>query len=607
MKYIKNILPLLILVFVILFSHSCANRGQGPQGGPKDTIPPSVVKSYPNEKALNFNKKKIEIIFDENVTVQKVAEKVIISPPQRVAPNIQAYGKTLSIELSDTLVSNTTYSINFGDAIVDNNENNPLTNYVFSFSTGNTIDTLQISGTVINSENLNPMPGVTVGIYEDFSDSAFLKIPFLRITKSDENGYFTVPNIKAGKYKVRALKDDSRDNIFQPGEGLAFNDSIFSPSVESYMKQDTIWKDSVNIDTIKTSQAFKYLPQNVLMRYFKESSGKKQRFIKAERREKNRFTLYFNATATELPTLEPININWENKYLLQKNTTLDTLTYWLTDKDLIEKDTISVKMRYLKTDSTNHLSYVTDTLNIAFRKVGKSTEPTNKGDGNQPKKSFLSIKNNLSQSFEVYNPILLNFDVPIKTLDSAKIHLSEMKDTIPIPIKFNIKRLDDIGLKFAIKLAWKPETAYRLQIDSAAIFSVFDLSTNTFNGDFKIKSLDEYSSMKLLLSKFDPNVVFQVLNTKDEVIRTVPATEKGSNIQHLQPGDYYIRIFIDKNGNKKWDTGNFIQKIQPEDVFYYTKKLTLIKNWEVEETIDYLQLPLLQQKPKELIKKEKEQ
>lgn len=602
---IKNIIFAIIAVSsVFSIITSCANRGQGPQGGPKDTIPPSVVKSFPPEKTLNYDKRRIEIIFDENVTVQKASEKVIISPPQQAAPSIQSYGKKLTVELNDSLQSNTTYSINFGDAIVDNNENNPLKNYVFAFSTGNTIDTLQISGTVIDAETLNPVSNVTVGIYDDFSDSAFMKKPFLRITKSDENGFFTIPNIKAGKYKVRALKDDSRDNMLQSGEGLAFNDTIFSPSVESYMRQDTIWKDSVKIDTIKSVKALKFLPNNVILRYFTDASGKKERFIKSERKNQNRFTLYFSAPATELPSLEPLNVNWKDKILIQKNATLDTLTYWITDTNAIKMDTLSLKMRYLRTDSTNHLAYTTDTLNIIYRHTGKKQTAKQSGE-QEPKAEYLNITTDISNNFDVYKPITLSFDVPIKILDSLKIHLSEMRDTIPVPIKFSLEPQDSIGMKFRIKNNWKPETAYRLQIDSAAFYSIYELNSNKFIGNFKVKSLDDYSSLKLQLSSFDSLVVFQALNQKDEIVKSTPAKQNGTLIEYLQPGDYYIRMFIDRNHNGKWDAGNYLKNIQPEETYYYPKKLTLIKNWEVEETIDYQSVPLLKQKPKELIKKEK--
>lgn len=591
---------LMVFALLAVFVQSCANKAAGPQGGPKDTIPPSVVKSFPLNKSLNFTKKKVEIIFDENVTIQKVSEKVIISPPQRLAPSIQSYGKSVVVELNDSMKSNTTYSINFGDAIVDNNENNPLKNFVFSFATGNSIDTLEMSGFVINAENLNPMVGVTTGIYADLTDSAFYKEPFLRISRTDDNGMFTIPNVKAGKYKIRVLKDDNRDNILQSGEGLAFNDSVYSPTVEIYDRRDTIWKDSVTIDTVKTVRATRFLPNNVVLHYFKETN-KKQRFVKGERKEHNHFTLYFNAPATELPSLEALNFDWANKSFLQKNATQDTLTYWINDKSLINKDTLSFKMKYLKTDSLNNLSYKTDTIHLIARKA-----KLNQKEDKKEKKSLLSVKTNLSRDFDVYLPIELNFDTPVKLLDSTKVHVSEMRDTIPVEIPIKIRKKDDIGLSYDIGYAWKPEANYIFQIDSAAVFDIYESNSDKYKSDFNIKSLDDYSAMKLKLENFNENVVFQVMNKSDEVVKSAPANINGTEIKYLQPGDYYLRIFIDKNRNGRWDTGNYAKHLQPEEVYYYPKKLTLIKNWDFEETIDFYKTPLLQQKPKDLIKKDSE-
>lgn len=601
----KQINHFLIALLAVFISTSCANRGQGPQGGPKDTIPPSVVKSYPADRAINVKKTKVEIVFNENIVVQKASEKVIISPPQRVAPNIQAYGKIVSVEFNDTLQTNTTYSINFGDAIVDNNENNPLKNYVFSFATGNSIDTLQISGTLINAENLNPLQGITVGIYSDLSDSAFLKKPFSRITKTDDEGKFMVPNVRPGKYKVRALKDDNRDNMYQSGEGLAFNDSVFVPSAEVFQRRDTVWKDSVKIDTIKTVKSVRFTPDNVLLRFFKETHNKKQRFVKMERRERTHFTLFFSAPATELPQLEPMNFDWKDKVMIQPNATLDTLTYWLTDDKLISRDTLSFKMKYQKTDSLNKLVYTQDTLNVIFRR-GKTIQPVAQSDAKSKKTEFLNIKTNITNNFEVYNPIVLSFDVPVQVWDSNKIRLSAMKDTIPILQKPKIEKMDKSGFRYEIRHTWKPETSYLLTIDSAAFTSIYGRHTDKYKSDFKIKSLDDYSKLKLLLAKPDSLAVFQVVNAKDEVVRTVPVQRKGvTEVPYLQPGDYYIRVFIDRNRNGKWDVGNYQKNLQPEEAFYYSKKLTLIKNWELEETVDYTQTPLLKQKPKELIPKEK--
>ncbi|HNX88801.1 MAG TPA: Ig-like domain-containing domain, partial [Paludibacteraceae bacterium] len=318
-KYTRNIRFLVAATVTVAALYACANRGQGPQGGPKDETPPSVVKSFPNNKSLNVTKGKVEIIFDENVNVLKASDNVIISPPQRIAPEVKSYAKTVTVQLNDTLIPNTTYSINFGDAIVDNNESNPLKNYFFAFSTGNEIDTMQIAGTVIDAQNLNPVPGVTVGIYDDLSDTVFMKKPFLRISRTDNMGRFTVPNVRNGKYRVYALTDGNRDNFYQPGEALAYSQSVFTTTFENYMRSDTIWKDSVTVDTIMSVPAIRYLPDNVVLHYFKDETTR-QYLVKSERTVPHRISMYFNTAAEHLPEIKALNVaDWDKKILLQKN------------------------------------------------------------------------------------------------------------------------------------------------------------------------------------------------------------------------------------------------------------------------------------------------
>lgn len=580
--------------------HACANRGLGPEGGPKDETPPSVLKSMPANKALNINKGKVEITFDENINVLKASENVIISPPQRDMPDIKSYGKTVTVQLNDTLMPNTTYSINFGDAIVDNNESNPLRNYFFAFSTGNEIDTMQIAGTLIDARNLNPTPGVTVGIYDDLSDTVFMKKPFLRISRTDDMGRFTVPNVRNGMYRVYALTDANRDNFYQPGEALAFTPSVFTTSLENYMRSDTIWKDSITVDTIMTVPAIRYLPDDVVLRYFKDETTR-QYLVKSERTVPHRISMFFNTVANKLPEIKPLNVtDWDNKILIQKNERLDSLTYWFTDSTLIKNDTISLEVKYMKSDSAFQLKPQTDTINFIMRKVKGRVAPKTP---QKPKKDFLAVNANLSPQFDVYNPITLSFDVPLKSFDTTKVFFYQLKDTIKTALKFRLEKSDSIGMKYVIRHKWIPETSYRLEIDSAAIFSLYDQFNNKYKGELKVKSLDEYSSIKLQLANFEPSAVLQVLDKNDQVVRTAPAQPKGTLIEYLTPGDYFIRMFLDRNGDGKWTTGSYLSSRQPEEVYYYPKKLKLIKNWEFEETWDYNAIPLLKQKPDELIKK----
>ena len=590
-----------VTLIAALVFYSCANRGQGPQGGPKDELPPKVMKSSPAQNSVNVKNGRVEIDFDENVNLKDIVKNVIISPPQRQNPEITSYGRRVNVQFKDTLLSNTTYSIDFGSAIVDNNEANVLKNYVFSFATGSEIDTLQIAGTLLNAEDLNPLQGITIGIYDDLNDTAFIRKPFLRIGRTDETGHFTVSNVRNGKYRVYALNDLNRDYFLQKGEGLAFDEKSYQTGFEFITKPDTVWKDSITVDTIRFVPATRFLPDDVVLKYFKDNF-KRQYLAKSERTEPHLINMIFNTVSEELPEIRPLNINWDNKMLLQKNATLDSLSLWLTDSALINTDTISLEVKYLKSDSAFKLQPQTDTVRFMMRKPAKKPTTTKAAK----KKEFLNIMTNLSSQFDVYRPVVLNFTVPIKIYDVAKIHLSQLVDTVLTPIPFKLEKKDSIGMTFEINHKWIPETTYQLVVDSAAFFSIYNLQNDNLKNELKIKSLDEYSSLKLFLADYDSTAVFQVMSKDDKLVRTAPIVKGGTKVEYLQPGDYFVRMYLDRNQNGKWDPGNFFENLQPEEVYYYEKKLTLIKNWEFEETWDYKAIPLVKQKPQELKKSDQQ-
>ncbi len=596
--YIK---PSFYFIGILLLVYACANRGQGPTGGIKDITPPRVLKSFPQNESLNFKKKQITIEFDEIVTIEKASENVIVSPPQIKPPNVKSFGKRVSVEFQDDLIDNTTYSINFGNAIVDLNEKNPINDFVFSFSTGNEIDTLKIAGTVLNAEDLNPLSGILVGIYNETNDSAFLQKPFLRIGKTDQKGHFSIDNVKQGKYKVFALGDVNRDYFFQPGEGLALHDSLVSPTYRIEQMQDTIWKDSVTVDSIHTYMGTHFLPDDLTLMYFNESK-KRQYLIKNERKEPYIFNLYFNTTSAELPKIKPLNFDWENKYLLQKNATIDSLTYWITDSLVWKTDTLKMTVTYLKTDSLFHLQPQTDTLNISMRKARINPTAKSKKAVSRTKQFPLKLTTNITSIFEIYNPIILRFEAPLSNLDVSKIKLNQKVDTILKTIPFKWQQIDSTKMNYSLEFKWKAEESYELKIDSAAFKSIYNKVSNKINEKFKTRSLDEYSSIKVFLTEFNPKAMLQVLDSKDILLATKNASEKGTIFEYLKPGDYYLRMFIDVNGNGKWDTGDLSKTRQPETVFYNPKKYSLKANWEFEEIWDYKLVPVLKQKPTELQK-----
>ena len=300
----KGDLEGLSLLLLLLFFSSCANRGIGPQGGPKDTIPPRMVKEQPLNQSVNFHGKKIEITFNEYLQLDNIQQNLLVSPPQQVSPIVKAVGKKVTVEMQEDLIDSTTYTLDFGNAICDYTEKNPMRGYVFAFSTGDRIDSMEVYGRVANAEDLNPVSGLMVGLQANLHDSAFSTLPFTRVARSDSLGEFGIQNLRNGIYRLYALQDQSRDFLYQPGEGLAFSDSLVIPEYETEIVFDTIWKniadtiDSLSsvrkIDTILTIQNAYVGPADLMLWFFRED---KQRhyFQRAYRDEPHIIKLQFSA------------------------------------------------------------------------------------------------------------------------------------------------------------------------------------------------------------------------------------------------------------------------------------------------------------------------
>lgn len=595
MRIIRFLISIWALAFLL---NACANKAQGPTGGPKDETPPKVMRSTPTNGELNFKKKQIQVVFDENITLEKHMEQVIISPPQSKMPDIKANARLLTVNFEDELMDSTTYTINFGNSVVDLNEKNPLKNFSLSFSTGNEIDTLQIAGQLINAEDLNPYSGIIVGIYPAaWTDTVFASRPFLRIARTDENGRFTIENVRPGSYRVFALADANRDFFYQPSEGLAFTDSLFVPTVQLEEKRDTIFKDSIFVDTVMVSTVARFYPNDILLRFFKENK-KRQYLVKNERPLPHKFSLFFNAAMDSMARIEPLNFEWENKYLSQPSIKNDTLTFWLTDTLLANMDTLKMAVHYMKSDDKFVLQPSIDTLNIAERKARVARTKTE----TQQAPAKLNFRTNASSSFEVYNPLILRFDEPIDSINFENINLSLKVDTIYKDLKYKWRKIDSTAMNFAIDFKWEPEKAYRLQVDSMTFRSIYNKTNDFVKSEFKIRSLDEYSTLILKLETYDSLAVIQLLDNKDAVVATQKLTKAGATFKYIKPGEYYLRMFVDSNQNGRWDTGDWASKQQPEEVFYYHKKINLRANWDLEETWNVKEKPLLEQKPTDIKK-----
>lgn len=594
---------------------ACANMA-APTGGAYDVDPPKVRQAKPNFNSLGASPSKIEIEFDENIKIKSPAEKVIITPPQQILPIIRSVGKKAVVELKDELKPNTTYTIDFTDAIADNNEENPLENFVFSFSTGDQLDTLSISGKVLAAQDLEPVTGTYVGIHSNFDDTVFTRVPFERISRTDSRGNFTVRGMAPGKYKVFALNDQNRDYKYDnPQEAIAFLDSIVIPSSMSAVRQDTVFVDSITIDTIRTVQYTRFLPDDLVLRSF-QSDFQRQYLQKHERTEPHKLTLYF-AAPTVMPDfslLQP-EVSNDDWYVTERSAGNDTLLLWITDSLIYQQDSIRMKINYTRTDSLNKNYIDTDTISFNIRKSARDKrEQKNdeKKDGEEAEKEqirFLGINSNVQSTFELFNPIRFEFEQPIVRFDSSFVRLEMAVDSLFEPVPFRMERDTLNPRKLTIRPRWEPGGKYKLTVDSALLISPYGLWNNKYEQSFTVKPLDQYGNLEVnIVGLPEGKVVFvELLDKSDKPFRKSFVKGNTVRFQDLQPGEIYARLVIDENRDGVWTTGNYEDKRQPEMVYYYPGK------WMIRAYSDHMEewqintVEVIRQKPLEITKNKPEE
>ena len=619
-----HILPLSVLILIV---YSCASTGT-PDGGPYDETPPKFVRATPEPNATGNTRKKISIEFDEFIKIENAAEKVIISPPQTEMPEVKASGKKVLVEFFDTLRNNTTYTIDFGDAIVDNNEGNPMGNFAYAFSTGETIDTMEVSGTVLNAQDLEPIKGIQVGLHKNLNDTAFTKLPFDRISRTDSRGHFSIKGVAPGKYRIYALKDGNQNYLFDSKtEIIAYSDSIIIPSMEPATRQDTTWNaiDTLKIDTIKTIHYTHFMPDNLVLRAFKEENTM-QYLAKSEREQLNRFSLYFSAKADTLPTIKGLDFDEKDAFIIEPSIKNDTIRYWIKDTVLCERDTLTLQVDYLYTDTLGNLVPKRDTIAMMNKlstekrlamakdemekKEKEMKKRRRKGDTlNVVETKFFKMNVDAPSSMDINRNISLQFEEPVQSIDTAAIHVDVKVDTLWNEERFIFMADTVAPRKYYILSDWKPGNEYRLRIDSTAIKSIYGLHTDKVENTVKIKTLEEYGTLYLNIKGIEGNAVVQLLNSSDAVVREQKVKKNNTcDFYFLQPNTkYYIRMYIDSNNNGKWDTGLYDKKIQPEEVYYYPKVWEMKANFEFEEDWDVKTVPLDRQKLDEIKKQKPEE
>ena len=604
---------------------ACASIG-APDGGPYDEDPPVLVKATPVLGATNVESAKIALEFNENIKLENAFEKVVVSPPQLQMPEIKYAGKKVTVELFDTLRPNTTYSIDFGDAIVDNNEGNPYENFAYVFSTGEQVDTLAVSGTVLNAQDLEPVKGIIVGLHSCLDDSAFNKLPFERVSRTDSRGRFTIKGIAPGKYRVYALSDANQNFLFdQKSEVVAYLSGLIEPHAMPAVRPDTVWRDSLTIDTIRNINYTRFLPDDIMLRVFKEDFTS-QYLIKRTRDSHNKITLFFAAENKELPQIEGLGFDFSNAYILEKSLKSDTLVYWLKDSLLYRNDTLALKLSYRASDVDGNFFDQVDTLYISAKRRWETVQKQRQKKYEEEMKAFmreakkspdydeanppafvpkpvpLSVRFSGSSSMDVDGSCKFTFDEPLLSVNPDAIHLFHKVDTLWVPVE-HVFSQDTVNIrKYDLFAEWRPENTYKVVADSAAFKGLYGGVSAEFTREMSFRSLDEYAVLYVNVSGVGNNGILQLLDSRESVVKEERTVNGRCSFYFIRPGQYFMRLIFDNNGNGKWDTGDYAKGIQPEHVTYYHHALDLRALFEYTQEDWDIGKPLNEQKPLEITK-----
>lgn len=580
----KKSIYLTLISIIILSIINCARVGS-PVGGEKDILPPEIIESIPNNYSTNFSTDKIEIRLNEFIRFDNLQQKLVISPPLNEKPEIFVKGKSIIINMGkQKLKENTTYTFSFYDAIVDNNEGNAIKDYEFVFSTGSWLDSLSVNGIVLRAFDLEPeKEGIEVLLYDLLDDTVPKTTPPLYIGKPDEEGRFRINNIKSDTFRIFALKDGNRNHYFdQSGETFAFLDSSFLVEASQEFFRDTTAKDTLAADTTEIDRE-EILPDVRLFLFVEDHSIQ---YLKNSTREtREHLQMVFNKPLkSKKLEITPIDFSITDKWYIKEDFIVgDTINLWLTDTIVSGLDLITLKLDYLKKDSTGNYIQFADTITLRYIPPSGKT-----GRGKQisveTKKTLLLTPSIRSNSQIVPNQkIVIESKTPVEIIDTSKIKLFLFEDSLKINTGYILGK-DSLQIrKFRFSTEWQEAAKYQLFILPGAFTSIYNYNNDTLILDFNTRKLDYYGKIIVTLKEIPDNMVIQLLDNKGEVKREKTGWKNSLvEFSFLHPGKYKLKAIYDRNKNGKWDTGNYEEKRQPEKVIFFKKELDVRTNWDLE-------------------------
>jgi len=620
-----------------LLCWSCAQQGS-PSGGPRDEDPPVVVESLPPNYSVRFEAKKILITFDEFIVLDNVNQELIVSPPMEEKPEVKLRKKTIVIEFEEVLKPNTTYTFNFGSAIKDLHEGNKLVNYEYVFATGDELDSLSVRGTLKYASDLTvPEEPVSIMLYEDLRDSVPLTDIPMYVGRSNDSGIFSVNNLRPDVYKVFALKDGNNNFLFDmPTEEIAFLDSslivnadfarrLLGVSDTLDLVSDTLdlVADTLNLIAVTPDRPVDAQAPPLMPGIEKKSSslvpgtGTDSTLIEKDslqetgpdlnsiyidlllfseeteiqyitdytRDDRRMIQMVFARPLTDTfsyKSLPPIG-DLQGGVIEYYSSQRDSLTLWIKDSLDYKRDTVALEIRFTVLDTTRQYITQVDTLLFTYRE--KSTKKRGKeAEVPEPEKLKIStIRKNGEHNLN--RDLVLDIDLPLKEFNDSLIHFYHIPDSVEVPEPFRLFADSSLLTRGWISADWKSAAQYKLVLLPGAITSIYPADHDTLEVSFKTRDIEYYGQILLNLEHVQNRVIIQLLN-KDKVFREQTVEQSGLyTFPYLVPQEYQIKFIHDLNGNGKWDTGKYMEKLQPEPVEYLPSEVTVRGNWDHDVTM----------------------
>ena len=650
-------------LLLVLGAVGCAKQAS-PEGGPYDMTPPRVVRCTPEMGSTNVSARRVRITFDEYIQLERGEDKVIYSPPQRIPPKALVNQKQLVITYQDSLIANTTYTINFNRAIKDYNEGNYIEQYVYAFSTGDYLDTMQVTGQVLDAYTLEPVPRILAGVYETPLPADTLDRPMTRMTYTDDAGHFTLENVRDGNYYAIALIDMDRSYSYNaPNESFAITADSFRTQVvprSALTPAEELQTDSLTtpVDTLAaqadtlsskdtTSQkgggethtsstdstasdsisSYVYLPNDLLLLLTRP----KTHIIRLERLAR-RDSMSLVATFTEpidtlpqLTILSPDYLTTPTSYYPDLSMDGKSLVYWLTPHASLAQDSLVVAFAYPTTDSIGSPINQLDTMTLRAPKLhtpAKKASPkvptdtlAQPSDTTAHRGATIELAPVQITSHEgihketTRDSIWITYDVPILAIDTTRLHLAKLIDSVPHPLSYQLLPDSIRTTRWLVDFPKEPGSTYRLTVDTAALTGLYPQKSAPVEKECKIAAANELGSLAITLTDYPTESLLYVhlLSSKEEILATAQPDSAGLvSFTELAPGSYFLKLFVDCNGNGVWDGGTY-PAMQPEPVRYLPHSVSVQGRFATEQKWEYDGTPLAKQRPKDLEGAEKDE